>query len=75
MENIYNFLLKNLGLILNLIGTVLIAISFGRYPKKEAAPHTFDGKGGKKYIAYFNYPKLFCFGLILLFFGFVFQLK
>lgn len=71
----YQFISNNIGIILNLIGTILIAFSFGAFPNKDAAPHTFDGKGGKKYIAYFNYPYLFCIGLLLLSLGFIFQLK
>lgn len=71
----YQFILNNIGIILNLIGTILIAVSFGRLPNKQGAPYTGDGKGGKKYIAYFNYPYLFCGGLLLLFLGFILQLK
>jgi hypothetical protein len=72
---ILNFIITNIGVILNLLGTIFIALAFGPYPNKRSAPHTFDGKGGKKYIAYFNYPILFYIGLLLIFIRFIFQLK
>ena len=71
---ILKFICSNLGNILNIVGTVFVAISFGPYPKKEAAPYTTDS-GSKRYIAYFNYPWMFYAGLFLLAVGFVFQLK
>jgi len=71
-----NFLVLNAGIILNLIGTIMIALSFGSYPNKSGAPYTTDIKGkGKKYIAYFNYPGLFLAGLVFLGIGFCLQLK
>jgi len=53
----------------------MIAFSFGSYPNKNGAPYTTDDSGNKKYIAYFNYPKIFYLGLTLLFIGFLFELK
>jgi hypothetical protein len=67
--------LNNIGLIFNLAGTAMLAFSFGSYPDKKGAPYTTDDNGKRKYIAYFNYPKLFYWGLFLLFVGFAFQLK
>jgi hypothetical protein len=75
MKNIIDFVCLNGGGILSIIGTILVAISFGPFPQKDAAPHTFDNHGGKKYIAYFNYPKMFYLGLILLILGFILQLR
>ena len=69
------FILNNIGLIFNLIGTILIAFSFGPYPDKKSAPNTADGNGDKKYIAYFNYPSLFYLGLLSLFIGFILQIR
>ena len=74
-EKITIFICTNIGIILNLTGTVFIAISFGRYPNKKGAPYTVDQKIGKLYIAYNNHPILFKFGLLLLFVGFFLQLK
>ncbi|MEA2112722.1 MAG: hypothetical protein U9P50_01990 [Patescibacteria group bacterium] len=67
--------LNNIGLIANLVGTFMIAFSFGAYPDKKGAPSTTDKNGSEKYIAYFNYPKLFSTGLFLLGFGFALQLE
>jgi uncharacterized membrane protein YidH (DUF202 family) len=64
------FICNNLGLILNIIGALLLAFSFGPFPEKESAPTT-----GDKYIAYFNYPVLFWTGVVLLVLGFVVQLQ
>ena len=68
-----NFIYINLGVILNLLGTILIALAFGKYPK-DGAPYT-EEKGEKKYIAYFNYPYLFWLGILFLSVGFLFQLR
>ena len=70
----FNFIFENIGIILNLIGTILIAFSFGSYPDKNSAPYTINDQGGKKYIAYFNYPNLFKIGIALLLLGFISQL-
>lgn len=75
MKDIINFLYQNKENILNISGTLLVAISFGSFPEKKSAPYTTNGKGGKKYIAYFNYPSLFYAGLILLIVGFSLGLK
>lgn len=69
----YEFILNNIGLIFNLVGTIMVAVSFEPYPAK-GAPYTSEN-GKIKYVAHFNYPKLFYLGLIILIFGFVFQLK
>lgn len=68
--NVFTFLSINIGLILNIIGTIFVACSFGPFPDKKAAPST-DGT----YIAYFNYPKLFWAGIALLTIGFVLQVQ
>lgn len=71
----YDLSLNNIGIVLNLAGTIFIAFSFGSYPDKKGAPYTSDNSGRKKFIAYFNYPNLFYCGLILLIIGFALQLK
>lgn len=70
-----DFICSNIGIILNLIGTILIAFSFGPYPDKSGAPSTTDDKGKERYIAYFNYPFLFWTGIIILATGFFLQLN
>jgi|AntRauTorckE6833_2_1112554.scaffolds.fasta_scaffold55257_3 hypothetical protein len=67
------FIQNNIGEILNLIGAILIAFSFGRYPHEDTAFTTSD-KGDIKYIAYFNYPCLFYVGITMLCLGFLLQL-
>lgn len=62
---------SQIGLILNFIGTVMIAISFGKNP---ADAHQTNKNGKKIYLASFLYPRTFYFGLMLLGLGFLFQL-
>ena len=59
------------GLILNLLGTIIIAISFG---KNLADAHQINNKGQKIYLASFLYPKLFWLGISLIILGFIMQL-
>ncbi len=63
--------LARLGLFLNIAGTVMIALSFGR--NLEDA-YQSDKKGRKVYLASFLHPKLFSRGLILIVLGFILQL-
>jgi uncharacterized membrane protein len=63
--------LSKVGLILNLIGTVMVAFSFGKNPEEA---HTEDEKGNKIYLASYLSPKLFKAGLALIFAGFLLQL-
>lgn len=60
-----------IGLILNLFGTVMIALSFG---KNLAEAYQIDDTGKKIYLASFLSPKLFKWGLILLIIGFLLQI-
>ena len=73
MSMLVEFAANNSGTILNLVGTVFIAISFGPHPD-EGAPYTVDRSGNKTYIAYFTHPRLFWVGLVVVFVGFVLQL-
>ena len=71
METIRAFLtLARLGLFLNVIGTVMIAFSFGRNLEEA---HQWDRKGRKVYLGSFLHPKLFTWGLVLIILGFVLQ--
>jgi hypothetical protein len=60
-----------IGLILNLVGMVLIAISFGG--TVEAAQQT-DTQGRKIYLAALLHPRVFLFGLSILGLGFLLQI-
>ena len=64
-------ILAKLGLVLNIVGTVMIALSFG---KNLADAHQFDEKGRKIYLASFLHPKLFTWGLAIIILGFVLQI-
>lgn len=60
-----------IGPVLNLVGTLMIAFSFG---KNLADAYQMDRKGRKIFLASFLYPKLFKWGLVLIIFGFILQL-
>jgi len=60
-----------IGLILNFVGIVLIAISFGG--TVEAAQQT-DAQGRKFYLAVLLHPRVFLFGLSILGLGFLLQI-
>ncbi len=60
-----------IGLVLNIVGTFIIAFSFG---KNLGDAYQLDKKGRKIFLASFLYPKLFKLGLALLTIGFFLQL-
>jgi len=60
-----------IGLILNFVGMVLIAISFGG--TVEAAQQT-DTQGRKIYLTALLHPRVFLFGLSILALGFLLQI-
>ena len=62
--------LGRIGLVLNIVGTVMIALSFG---KNLADASQKDGKGRNVYLASFLHPKLFKLGLAIIIFGFILQ--
>ena len=59
------------GLILNIVGTLMVAFSFG---KNLAEAHQHDRKGREVYLASFLRPKLFWWGIGLLVLGFGLQI-
>jgi len=59
-----------LGLALNIFGTIMIALSFG---KNLADAHQLDEKGRKVYLASFLHPRLFMWGLVIIVVGFILQ--
>jgi hypothetical protein len=63
--------LGKIGLVLNIVGTVMIAISFW---KNLANAYQEDEKGRKIYLASLLHPKLFYWGLGIIMLGFVLQL-
>ena len=63
-------MVEGLGLVLNVLGTIMIALSFG---KNLANAHQLDEKGRKVYLASFLHPKLFRWGLVVIVVGFVLQ--
>lgn len=65
------FIFTKIGLILNIIGTIMLAFSFG---KSRADAHQLDDKGRKIYLASFRHPRLFYWGLVLIILGFILQL-
>ena len=64
-------ILAKFGLILNVVGTIIISLSFG---KNLAGAHQLDGEGRKIYLASFLHPRLFKWGLALIIVGFILQL-
>ncbi len=71
MQAVYDFLtFTKWGLLLNIVGTIMIAVSFG---KNLADAHQRDEKGRKVYLASYLYPKLFKWGLGFIGVGFVLQ--
>ena len=71
MCELIQFLLLKFGLILNIIGTIMIACSFG---KNLADAYQSNENGRKIFLASFLHPNLFKWGLILIFIGFLLQL-
>ena len=71
MQAFFDFLtLAKLGLLLNVVGTIMIAFSFG---KNLGDAHQTDEKGRKIYLASFLRPKLFYRGVWVIILGFVLQ--
>ena len=70
-------MLNNTGLILNIVGTLLIAFSFSVLDSKNFGDggSTPDAKGRECEISYFSHPRYFKTGVVLLVLGFIFQLN
>ncbi len=63
-----DFICLKLGLILNLLGTILVALSFG---KNLEEAHQIDKKGRRIYLASFLHPSWFKAGMFLIILGFL----
>ena len=74
-DSVYDLLhivtIVRIGLVLNLLGTLFVAFSFGQNLEEA---YQEDEKGRRIYLASFLHPTLFNVGLILLGLGFVLQL-
>jgi hypothetical protein len=65
------YIFTKTGLVLNIVGTLILALSFG---KKPADVHQLDEKRRKIYLVSFRYPQLFYWGIGLIILGFILQL-
>ena len=65
------FTVSRVGLIFNFVGTIFIALSFGR---NLGEAYQTDQRGRRVYLASFLSPFLFKLGLALAAFGFLLQL-
>lgn len=76
MEYFILFINKNLGLILNIAGTIFLAFSFSRIPGKnpDDGGYTTDDKGKKYHFIYLVHPYYIPIGITLLLIGFLLQL-
>ena len=63
--------MNRLGLILNIIGSLFIAFSFG---ENLAEAHQVDKNNKKIFLASFLRPSLFGYGVALIIFGFLLML-
>jgi len=68
VQLVLEFIWSRSGLILNFIGSLLIAFSFG---KNIADAHQEDSKGRRIYLASFLRPRMFKVGMLLLIIGFL----
>lgn len=71
INSIQLFIWDKLGLLLNLIGTILIAFSFG---KNLGEAYQEDNRGGRIYLASFISPMAFKCGIGLVIIGFLLQI-
>ena len=69
--SILTFVLIHAGLILNFVGTLLIALSFG---KNLGGAYQVDEKGKKIYLASYVSPAMFRIGIVLVMLGFLIQI-
>jgi hypothetical protein len=71
MELIMSYItLERVGLILNFVGTVMVAFAFGKTIEEA---YQVNGKGVKVSLAAFRHPALFRWGIVLLCLGFALQ--
>ena len=70
-------MLSDIGLFINILGTLLIAYTFGVLDPRNfgAGGSTSDRKNREREIAYFSHPKWFKIGILLLVIGFLLQLN
>ena len=69
---------NNIGLTLNIVGTLLVAYAFGELPFDEGYAflrNPITGQTSYFRDAYFVHPAFFSIGIVLILLGFIFQLK
>lgn len=66
--------MTDLGLALNMIGTLLIAISFGALSNKQGGTTEIDNSKKVYEFAYVKHPVCFNIGIVVLLIGFALQL-
>ncbi|MBI2337535.1 MAG: hypothetical protein HYU97_12320 [Deltaproteobacteria bacterium] len=66
--------INDVGLIVNVIGTLMVAFSIGKIPKGFGGTTTNDD-GKVFHFSYVAHPILFKVGLVFIIFGFVLQLQ
>ncbi len=69
--NPYNYIWFRLDSLMNLVGALMLAVSFG---KNREEAYQEDSKGKKIYLASFSYPVLFKIGIMFLVVGFAIAL-
>ena len=70
----YSFIQSNIGILINAIGSLMIVISIGKFPKEFGGSTT--GDDGKEYhFAYVTHPKLLKIGLLAMVVGFLLQIN
>ena len=71
INSILTFILEHAGLILNFVGTLLIALSFG---KNLGGAYQVNEKGKKIYLASYISPIMFKIGIVVVMTGFLVQI-
>lgn len=67
-------IVQNIGLILNVIGTLFIAFSMGRFPK-EFGGSTVGSDGKEYHFVYLTHPYWFNLGIMPIVIGFLLQIS
>lgn len=67
-------MINNIGLVLNIIGTLLVAFAFGKLPDGDGG-ETANDKGKDYHFVYLIHPVGFYIGVLSIIVGFFLQLK
>lgn len=74
MEIVLTFFKNNAGLLVNMLGSIFVVISIGKFPKGFGGSTT-DDDGNEYHFAYVTRPSLLKWGLILMIIGFFLQIN